>query len=89
MKFSTHLESSEAGNRLMDPDEKYAPLEQNLLIMNYTKLYINFEGCVNTLSNECEKFHTDYGGDGKDMRSQSRYVNEINKTLFQYNYVIY
>ncbi|CAL8135905.1 unnamed protein product [Orchesella dallaii] len=61
--------------RPLDPVErKFAPPEPDLLIYNNTNLYINHEACVNTLIlQECEKFHAEYGGDGKDLRSQSRF----------------
>jgi len=50
------------------------PTELELRIINNTRLFINFESCVNTLIlNECEKFYAEYGGDGTDLRSQSRY----------------
>ncbi|CAL8133802.1 unnamed protein product [Orchesella dallaii] len=68
----SHHESSE---RLLDAVErKFAPPEPDLIIYNETNLYINHEACVNTLVlQECEKFHVEYGGDGKDLRSQSRF----------------
>ena len=60
--------------RVLDATKRFAPPESELLIYNKTPLFINFEGCVNTLIlNECEKFHNDYGGDGTDLRSQSRF----------------
>lgn len=50
------------------------PSESDLLIYNNTRLFINYESCVNTLIlNECEKFYAEYGGDGTDLRSQSRF----------------
>lgn len=70
--LSSHLDATENEETLLDGG--YAPLEHTLIIKNNTPLFINFEGCVNTLIlNECEKFHAEYGGDGRDLRSQSRF----------------
>ncbi|CAG7821780.1 unnamed protein product, partial [Allacma fusca] len=72
--ISTHISATQQDKRLMDPTGQFAPLEHLLMIYNNTPLMINFEGCVNTLIlNECEKFHAMYGGDGADLRSQSRF----------------
>jgi hypothetical protein len=72
--LSSHIKSTETMDQQMDTSGVVAPPEQDLLIKNNTPLYINFEGCVNTLIlNECEKFHADFGGDGGDLRSQSRF----------------
>ena len=35
--------------------------EQDITIFNATKLKINIEGCVNTLSEECTDFYDTYG----------------------------
>ena len=35
--------------------------EQDITIYNQTKLKINIEGCVNTLSEECKHFYNTYG----------------------------
>jgi len=69
--LSMHLNA----DRALDPvNRRFAPPEQDLLIYNSTPLYINYEGCVNTLIlNECEKFYADYGGDGRELRTQSRF----------------
>jgi len=69
--LQSHYESSE---RLLDVERRFAPPEPDLLIYNATRLYINHDQCVNTLIlQECERFHADYGGDGTDLRSQSRF----------------
>ena len=55
-----HLEYS----RLRE-DPKYRAseisYEQDITIFNATKLKINIEGCVNTLSEECTDFYDTYG----------------------------
>jgi hypothetical protein len=70
------LQSHYEADRWLEPTlgRQFAPPEQDLLIYNSTPLMINYEGCVNTLIlNECENFHAEYGGDGTDLRSQSRF----------------
>ena len=78
--LAAHTESVDKGMYNRDIGMKQdnhglvGPAEPDLLIYNNTKLYINFESCVNTLIlNECEKFYAEYGGDGSDLKSQSRY----------------
>lgn len=34
---------------------------------------INFEGCVNTLKEECSQFYETHGNDGRNHTSRSRY----------------
>ena len=41
-----------------EPEISY---ERDIVIFNETKLKINIEGCVNTLSEECEEFYKTYG----------------------------
>jgi len=73
--LQSHLEATNSSTSLLDPTARmYAPPEQDLLIWSDTPLLINDEACVNTLIlNECETFHAEYGGDGADLRSQSRF----------------
>lgn len=69
--LQSHIESTE---RPLDIERRFVPPEPDLLIYNATPLYINHDACVNTLIlQECEKFHAEYGGDGSDLRSQSRF----------------
>lgn len=69
--LQSHYESYE---HLLDVERRFVPPEPDLLIYNATPLYINHDACVNTLIlQECEKFHAEYGGDGADLRSQSRF----------------
>ena len=41
-----------------EPEISY---ERDIVIFNETKLKINIEGCVNTLSEECKAFYDTYG----------------------------
>jgi hypothetical protein len=73
----SHTDAIEQGAILRDQNQDHrliGPTESDLLIFNYTRLYINYESCVNTLIlNECEKFYAEYGVDGADYRTQARY----------------
>ena len=55
--------SLEYGRRREDPKyrAKEISYEEDITIYNKTKLKINIEGCVNTLSEECTAFYEEYG----------------------------
>ena len=55
--------SLEYGRLREDPDFRVEEIsyEQDITIFNRTKLKINIEGCVNTLSEECKAFYNKYG----------------------------
>ena len=55
--------SLEYGRLREDPDFRVEEIsyEQDIIIFNRTKLKINIEGCVNTLSEECKSFYDKYG----------------------------
>ena len=55
--------SLEYGRLREDPDFRVEEIsyEQDITIFNRTKLKINIEGCVNTLSEECKAFYDKYG----------------------------
>ena len=36
----------------------------------FTRLRINIEGCVNTLSEECKAFYRMFGGDGRNYTAR-------------------
>lgn len=50
-----------------------APLDTELIIKEGAGLKINFEGCVNTLADECRAFLTSYGKDGSDHNARARF----------------
>ena len=39
----------------------------------FTRLRINIEGCVNTLSMECMAFYHEYGKDGRNYTARAVY----------------
>uniref|UniRef100_A0A0K2TXH1 Uncharacterized protein n=1 Tax=Lepeophtheirus salmonis TaxID=72036 RepID=A0A0K2TXH1_LEPSM len=47
--------------------------EHDITFINRTKLKINIEGCVNTLSEECNSFYDNYGKDGRNYTSRAVY----------------
>jgi hypothetical protein len=49
------------------------PFEDDIMIFNTSKLLINHEGCVNTLSSECNEFYERHGRDGRNSTSPSRF----------------
>lgn len=57
----------------VDPEQRFVPNQHNLTIYKSKKLYINLEGCVNTLRGECKEFHARYGSDGDNNTAVSRY----------------
>ncbi|XP_049806396.1 uncharacterized protein LOC126248935 [Schistocerca nitens] len=59
--------------RLLDRNRTVAPPEQDLLIANESHLFINMEGCVNTLRDECKEFLREYGKDGTDHNARARF----------------
>jgi hypothetical protein len=52
---------------------KEFPTSKSLTISNRTKIKINLEGCVNTLSKECTDFYRVHGRDGRNATSRSIY----------------
>ena len=60
-------------SELLDESGLIAPIEQNLILSNESKLLINLEGCVNTLQDECKAFIREYGKDGTDHNAKARF----------------
>lgn len=48
------------------------PSENTLTIVNSTRMTINLEGCVNTLSYECLDFFEKYSKDGRNNTAKGR-----------------
>ena len=46
------------------------PSESTLSIANETRMTINLEGCVNTLSYECRDFFSQYSKDGRNRTAK-------------------
>ncbi|KAK6641318.1 hypothetical protein RUM44_013027 [Polyplax serrata] len=63
----------------VDPQEIYLPHQQSLTIYNLSRLYINLDGCINTLKGECKEFLASHGNDGRNRTGQSRFPCFYNK----------
>ncbi|BES93736.1 Hypothetical protein NTJ_06545 [Nesidiocoris tenuis] len=72
--FTTFWKIVENSTTQLDPTNRYLPPQNTLTIFNYSRLYINLEGCVNTLRGECEEFSKSHGNDGDNSTSQSRFI---------------
>lgn len=63
----------------IDPTQRFLPHQNHLTIYPSKRLYINVEGCVNTLRGECVQFVANYGRSGTNNTAQSRYQCYYNK----------
>lgn len=63
---------------------RFLPKQSSLTIYNTSQLYINLEGCVNTLRGECLQFLHTHGRDGDNNTAQSRYLCYYNKVSFNF-----
>ncbi|CAG9759793.1 unnamed protein product [Ceutorhynchus assimilis] len=66
-------------NHVVDPKNEFVPSQASLTIYNHSRLYINLDGCVNTLRGECFNFMLSHGRDGKNRTAASRYICYYNK----------
>ncbi|XP_014242583.1 uncharacterized protein LOC106662779 [Cimex lectularius] len=73
MNFTTFWKIVENSTTEVDPTHKFLPPQHVLTIYNYSRLYINIEGCVNTLMGECAEFVDTHGNDGDNKTAQSRF----------------
>lgn len=72
MNFTTFWKIINNGT-ILDSTNRYLPLQSSLTIHNTSRLYINIDGCVNTLRDECNIFFRRHGNDGDNNTAQSRY----------------
>nr|XP_023013544.1 uncharacterized protein LOC111503475 [Leptinotarsa decemlineata] len=63
----------------VDPTNQFVPTQSALTIYNASRLFINLDGCVNTLKGECLEFLHTHGSDGRNQTAQSRYPCYYNK----------
>merc|ERR1719228_2085265 len=68
--------ASEEGyrNKIDKGDMKDIPFDTELTIYKESKLKMNHEGCSNSLSEECTLFHKDFGKDGRNYTTKSRFT---------------
>lgn len=55
------------------PRGTHMPFDKDVMIYNRTMLFINHEGCVNTLQDECQEFYRSHGRDSRNRSSPSRF----------------
>merc|ERR1712126_348555 len=55
------------------PRGTHIPFDTDVMIYNRTMLFINHEGCVNTLQDECLAFYSNHGQDSRNQSSPSRF----------------
>lgn len=69
------LFTSEEGYQYRLDSDNYTniPFDIHITIYNETKLKMNHEGCSNTLSEKCTHFHREFGKDGRNYTSPSRF----------------
>lgn len=77
--FTTFWKIYENSSVVLDPTQKFLPKESTVTIYNATKLFINLEGCVNTLRGECKEFLFTHGQDGDNNTAQSRFQCYYNR----------
>ncbi|KAG8223405.1 hypothetical protein J437_LFUL003678, partial [Ladona fulva] len=71
--LSTILPFADSHSNPVDDEGSRVPNEERLVINPYTKLFINLEGCVNTLRGECYQFLDTHGRDGRNDTARSVY----------------
>lgn len=85
MNFTTFWSLGNKWYRYVDPKQEFLPQQSVLTIYNNSNLYINLEGCVNTLRGECRNFLNTHGKDGRNQTAQSRFICFYNKVSFNFN----
>ncbi|KAJ1531942.1 hypothetical protein ONE63_000582 [Megalurothrips usitatus] len=73
INFTTFWTLYGNSSRPLDPRGRFLPPQHSLTIYNQSRLYINLEGCVNTLRGECHDFRSTHGRDGVNQTAQSRF----------------
>ncbi|CAH0393973.1 unnamed protein product [Bemisia tabaci] len=79
INFTTFWALSDNSTKLVDRTQRFLPMQRELTIFNSSKLFINLDGCVNTLRGECLEFYSTHGRDGDNQTAQSRYTCFYNK----------
>lgn len=82
MNFTTFWSLQNKWSTLVDPQQEFLPMQSVLTIYNSSNLYINLEGCVNTLKGECREFLQTHGSDGSNQTAQSRFTCFYHKVSF-------
>jgi len=73
INFTKFWSIYETSDRLLDESGAFVPAQSSLTIYNSSRLYINQQGCVNTLRNECKDFSNTHGRAGENHTAHSRF----------------
>lgn len=73
INFTTFWAIYEASDRPLDETNAFVPAQSALTVYNSSRLYINQQGCVNTLRNECRDFGFTHGRAGENHTALSRF----------------
>lgn len=90
MNFSQFWALYDNSTTELDQTRKFMPMQQHLTIYNKSQLYINLEGCVNTLRNECKEFFRIHGRNGSENTAKSQFrcfYNLVCMLRFNNNYL--
>lgn len=79
MNFTQFWRVRNKWRHLLDPTHRFVPPQATLTIFNHSRLFINLDGCVNTLRGECREFLQTNGRDGRNQTAQSRFPCFYNK----------
>lgn len=79
MNFTVYRQLVDYTTRVVDENQRFLPQQRELTIYNHSRLYINLDGCVNTLRGECRQFLYTNGNDGDNFTAQSRFPCFYNK----------
>lgn len=71
--FTTFWDLTNKFRELLDKNQSFVPKQSILTIYNHSRLFINLDGCVNTLRGECKAFLLSNGNDGRNQTAQSRF----------------
>ncbi|XP_071054771.1 uncharacterized protein [Onthophagus taurus] len=82
MNFTTFWNLQKKWRESLDPEQNFIPMQSHLTIYNSSHLYINLDGCVNTLKGECRQFLHTHGKDGRNQTAQSRFHCFHNKFFY-------
>lgn len=88
MNFTTFWSLHDKWRQVLDPKQSFIPMQSQITIYNNSHLYINLDGCVNTLRGECRQFLHSHGKDGRNQTSQSRFhcfYNKVNYNHYPYH----
>ncbi|GLV39359.1 tipE homolog 4 [Carabus blaptoides fortunei] len=79
INFTVYWNLLRNSTKVLDPSQRFMPPQWALTMYNNSDLFINLDGCVNTLQGECKDFLQTHGRDGANETAQSRFSCFYNK----------